>query len=283
MTLVAALACLFSLAPGLSAPQTPEDLWDRYRTLAATGTAHANPELEAFLKSLTPEQMLAAARHGCDEAEVIDDPYGRAAACASAIVAFLSNYFDNSPSEEEGARALLQIIANDAESPWLRYGVVACLSLSKGVEFGNTFRHFAIVQIEQVQALLSKIIADPAENHLLRAQAIQALSSMITDQARAVYNNDPNVRAENRRTGQVVHVGRMVRAGELQLAPETVNAMKPIEERLLDNARLLGQIAADQNEDEHVRKHARRALEGYRDQPLERSEEIDAIRAKVKD
>jgi hypothetical protein len=252
-------------------------LRNQYRMLAAKGTAHGNPELDAFLRSLTPEEMLICARQGCDEALARTDEAESAAVCGSAVVECLVYYFDNSVSKDRAARVLLDIVADENESPLLRRGIIGCMMLSQGVEFGNVFRSFALSHIVEVERLHLQIINDSSQNSHLRYKAIHVLASLLDEEARLVYSSDPNVRAVAEHTRQVVRVGDLVRAGKLELAPETMEKLTPIEERIITNAALLTRIAGDQNEPMHLRQHAQRMLRSFQSQPLKQASRIDEL------
>ena len=80
---------------------------------------------------------------------------------------------------------------------------------------------------------------------------------------------DPNVRRVKERTQKIVPVGEMVRAGELTLTENTWQALKPIEERIVANAKALeGILVNHENEPETLRARAKFMLELYEGLPL---------------
>lgn len=248
------------------------NLWNMIESLVEQGTPHGNPQLVEYLQSLTAEEMLTAARQGCDAG--VNKPkltleWERAAAAGSNALLCLEYYFDKSDTIDADAIRLLDIARDTQESPWLRRAIIVRMAGgSEGSRFANKFHPYVAAHVPEVDAILSKIIAGKRENALLRREAMDALGSVLRNQVRVVWNSDPDVRQaimeKRKHTNKVVRVSELIRSGEVTLTENTIKTLKPIEERLRAYVKLLGAILADtDNEPEDLRKHATRKLETY--------------------
>jgi len=278
---LAVFSCCLFTAPYMTSGQQGSSFIERYRALAAKGTAGTNAELETFLKSMTPHEMLECSRQGCEDALGYSNDVERVAACSSTVVACLTYYFDNSASRADAARVLIGIIADETDSTWLRAGIVGCLKLSKGVEFGNAFRDFALLHVEEIEPVLSRVIENPKENSRLRYVAIHALATLLDEESRSIWMVDANVRAAIESTHVAIRPGELIRANQLSLTSETSKALEPAEKRILKNAELLARIAGEESEPAIIRQHAERVLKTFQSQPIPRYAHLDALIAKL--
>ena len=276
--------CAVLLMPVLQmrdSPQATREPWGRIRLLEEKGTAHGNPELLNYLKSLTAEEMLTAARQASREAEAHAGPYSdtpRIAAANLAVSLCLQYYTDKWEHPADGVRRVLKVLNDADESPLLRHAILELMSCSPFNPFVEELRAYASAHLPEVDRLLSSIVKNKREDPGLRDAAMFALGAILEDKVRLACLSDANVRAESKRTGKVVRVGELVRSGELSLAETTWKALKPIEERILANAKLLSAIMQDQkNEPETLRARARVRLKAYRRLPLVQVDEIDRI------
>ena len=263
------LICLMLLAWVPCAQKTGREdpgLFSRIRLLLKDNSAQENAQLEEFLKSLTPAQMLSAARQACAEAESAEGEFSDAMRAGSATMSVglcLHFYLDGFDDPAEGVKTVLGVVA-DAEEPWLlRQAIVDLLQSGPDDEFTDGLETYANAHVPEIDKLLSGILQDRQENAMLRAQAMDALLSVAG--ISAVCAKDANVIAMRERTHRVLSPGELVRSGELTLTDQTLSDLKPIEERIRANVKLLERILADpENEPELVRQAARRVLKAYR-------------------
>ena len=239
----------------------------RIKLLAAKGTAHGNPELAEYLKSLSGDEMLAAARQVCQEAE----EYGREhhdmpgwAAAETGTMLCLYYYFDK-VDRDEGGTALLKVVRDRSESALLRRALISRMWNAVDEAFDVEFQAHVKSNHANVTKLLTRILKDKGEPWLVREESMDYLAHQITTEVGKIIRSDPNAHAVWEQTHTFAFVGELVRSGELTLIEETMKALKPLETRTFAYVQVLGAILADtKNEPEELRKHVRRKLEVYR-------------------
>ena len=263
----------FLMVPGCVASTQPDGTatgtWERIRSLVAKGTAD-NPELMTHLKSLRAQEMLTAAREACEsiatQAHLKWDAPPEGAA-EMAVMLCLHYYFEKT-DREQGGSALLKVVANRGESPFLRRALISRMH-ERDEPFDAEFQACVQSNKANVTALLTRILKDKEEPWLVREESMDYLAHQITTEVGKIIRGDPNAHAAWERTHTFAFVGKMLRSGELTLTEDTLKALKPLEERTIAYARLLGTILADEeNEPEELRKQVKRRLEGYRESPL---------------
>lgn len=249
--------------------------WDRIKSLHEKGDPGSeNPDLEQYLKSLTPEEMIIAARQACEK----HAPYG--------IVLCLKHYIENSGDSEEGIRKVLGIVADPGEHRDLRRALIQQMSCSRFNGFVDELQTYADGHVSEVYGILSTILQDRREDLLLRDAAMSTVAEGLREQMIKGCAADPNVRRVKERTHKIVPVGEMVRAGELTLSADTWRELKPIEERILANAKALEAIVVDEeNEPDTLRARAKFMLESYERLPLTQQgrNEVEKARGADKD
>lgn len=247
-----------------------------------------DPRLVEYLKSLSPQGALAAARYAC--AETSNNPEfqelpaeNRSIGAAKAALLCLSYFFHNCESIETGGDLLVEMVADKREHPSLRLAIVA--SMTGGTSrrypaFIESLGAFVEAHEKDVNSILTKVAMDKQENVFLRSEAIQIISGRLRKKGRSICLSDPNVQktinAQQKQTDGVVSVEQLVRSGEVTLVEETVKALKPVVEGVRANVKLLAVIIADENEPAHLRKQTKRTLEAYRRSTLTQvDDEID--------
>ena len=277
MSTLLRLSCVVVLAGsiqvGASPSETP-DYWSHIQSLAEPDTPEQNLELIHYVKSLTPDELLTAARQGCVAGRnkpSLTLEWERAAAAQSNALLCFEFYFSALVDDEGGGNLLnvmtpklINMCGDQGEALCLRCAIVARIASSPNTTFTSKLRAYVDAHLDEVDAILNKILGDPRQNALLRQEAMHALSSLLGRQVGAVCRLDPNVREMRKHTNKALNVGELVRSGELALSEDTIKALKPIAARIRANVKLLGAILADKDkEPESLRKHARRKLEAY--------------------
>ena len=241
--------------------------WEQIRSLNQREGGHT--ELLQYLKSLTPEEMLTAARQSCSESSQYSDEPQQAYLAGLNVRLCLEYYFENCDEVDECARTLLGIVSDTEASPWFRHAIISKMSCSRDSHFIGTFQAYVEAHRAEVNPILASIVSDRRENALLREEAMYTLAEWLRGRAITTCAKDPNVRAVKERTHKIVPVGEMVRSGELTLTEDTWKALRPIEKRILENSRVLSAILADEeNEPEVVRARAKSMLKAYQRLPL---------------
>ena len=270
LTLAVILATFALTAePALDRPEP----WARILSLMEEPPTDGGAEPAAFLKSLTPEEMLLGARQACAEvanraSEMHDMPPEVVAEIY--VTTCLHYYFDKVDQEAAGA-ALLKIVRDRSEAYLLRRALISRI-WETDVPFDAEFQAYVANSEAQVTEVLTEILKGP-DHPLVRRTAMQCVGIRLGRQASEVINSDPNVREaleeKRRQTDHVIFPAKLVRSGEVTLTEDTMKALAPVEARTLAYVKLLGAIVADKrNEPEDLRKDAKRRLEGYRKSAL---------------
>ena len=259
---------LMGFACAQEAPSDDTELFGRIRLLAQDDSADGNKKLDGFLKSLTPAQMLSAAREACAEVESTKGEFSdamRAGSASMSVALCLHFYLDGFDDSARAIKTVLAIVADTEESWLLRHAIIEQMYCSRFNEFVDGLQTYVNTHVAEIDVLLSGILRDSQEHSVLRGRAVRALASVLRQQISAVCAKDANVIAMRERTHRVLSLGELVRSGELTLTEETTVALKPIEERIRANVKLLEGILADrENEPEALRGSAQSMLQAYR-------------------
>ena len=277
MPLFLRVACLVVLTGFAQANESPEarpEPWGRICSFLEEDTGDVNPEFVEYLKSLTAEQMVLAARQACDEvarrsAEIKDMP----PSCAAEIhvMACLHYYFART-DRDEGGTILLRVVSDRGELPFLRRALISRMH-ERDEPFDAEFQTYVSNNEAKVTAVLTNILKGRDDDPLVRREAMQCVGLRLGRQVSEIIRSDPHMREtlkEKRKcTSRVIRATELVRSGEVSLTKETLRALEPVEARTIAYVKLLGAVVADeQNEPEELRKQARRRLEGYRKSAL---------------
>lgn len=286
MTAFPRLVCTFLIVGcgGLQASaKTGEATWRQIKTLAEKGTAHGNPDLLAYMNSLTPEDVIVAARVGCAEGarntRLTLQSERRVAGQSNALMCF-EFYFEAVRGDDNRndnlntvIEKLVDMLDDKVESSCLRGAVLVRLSTSRNTLFADSLHKYVHAKLAHVTIVLNSIVKDRTGSALFRCDAIRALVWALGEEVSAIYRSDPNVREilkeKGKDTNNVVDVSGLVRCGEVSLTEETLRALNPFKEQIRQLVEILGTILADEkNEPGDLRKQARRTLEGYRKSAL---------------
>jgi hypothetical protein len=251
--------------------------WGQIRRLARDSSPEGSAELLKYLESLTPAEMLTAARQACDERAAYTGKNTEATPEAVAemdVVLCLHYYFDK-VDRDEGSATLLQIVGNTSESSLFRRAIVAYMYGDAKTRFQQTFQAYTQAHRSEVYDMLVAILENDRDDVVVRKQVIDSLGRQIGKEASAIIESDDNVREavreKRRHSDSAVFVNELIRTNDIALTEDTVEKLKPVEARALVYIGLLGTILAnDATEPEQLRKHAKRSLEGYRRSVLRR-------------
>lgn len=262
-----------------SQPKTP-DLWQRIRLLREPDTPEQNLKLENYLKSLTAEEMLLAARQACEEVanrpkEITVIPV---AAAGELHVGLCLRYYFDKIALDPGAHELLAVVRNKDDCAVLRAGIIRRMGDSPETRSEEMLQRYMEVHRPELDAILTRILGDRNDDPIVRAEVIDTLTWLLTEQTRKITLADANRHAIWEQTHEVVPVGELMRSGELTLTEETLKALEPVEAQGRTYVKLFAAILADEkNEPQGLRERARRTLEReYKRLPFpELDEEID--------
>ncbi len=240
-----------------------DNYYETIVALAKDGTASGKQELGAYLKSLTRDQMLTAARQYSRIAQGKVPP-----AMGTMNLGLVLAYYreDTGGASDDSLDKLLAIIADDNETEFLRH---ALANMLYGGFFGFP-RRFADGQEERVLKTLISVLCDKAAPPALRHQCSVSLRGLLQEAYTAVIYSDPAVR-EVQRTGpreRFQNVFSLIDAGEVQLAEETKARLVEPRKRIHALRDILTAIAQDESEPERLRRFADACLTSTATLPL---------------
>ncbi len=227
-------------------------------------------DVNTYLKSLSTEEMLTAARQACREVQEDTQEYREAPKWAVAefhCIICLRFYFDKVDRDMGGA-ALLKIVGDQSEPHLLRRAMISRM-WETDVPFDGEFQAYVSKNEAKVTAVLTNILKGRDDDAMVRKEAMQCLGVRLGRQVSEIIRSDPNMREtlkeKRKHTSRVIRANELVRSGEVSLTEETMKALEPVEARTIAYVKLLGAIVADdENEPEELRKEARRRLEIWR-------------------
>ena len=258
-------------------PDMP-DPWARIRVLLKQESAEGDRELALYLKSLTAEEMLTAARQACREVEEHFNDNAKVPAWAAAelrAMLCLRRYFER-VAREDGGATLLEIIASPSESPLLRRALISAMWNTEQ-QFDREFQQYLSAHEPEVMMLLEALLEGRKEHELVRAGVIDCVGERLCTNIDRIVRSDPHYRTLREKSTKVLHPGKLLRTGELALTEETDRALRPLAHRNLAFVKTLGSILAHpDDEDQEVREAAKRQLAQMRRSALvELDEEVD--------
>jgi hypothetical protein len=265
--------CLSLYAVAAWAADVP-DYVARLKALTKSGTAHKNPELEAFLRSLTRDEMLVAAKQVAEKVGPgVDETAWEGTSWQ--VTLFLEYYGD-----EQGGLSdvwldrLVQIIRNREESGFLRHGIVDDLVESH-------YPRLTDAQKETCRRAFMEVLEDAKSPSALRRKCAFELVSIYAEGYRGAIHSDPNVvdltrsRPEARRD-----MLDIVSSRKIKLAPETLEKLSWWRGRIREVRQVLVKIRDSEEEPEHLKKGARMYLGWIERLPLIEALQTEAGKAK---
>jgi hypothetical protein len=259
-----------------SAQQTAceeNQVWNRFREIAEVDFGHGRKKLAEYLKSLTLEEMLGAARCACEEAATdvrllrTSDEVRMKVGVKHALMC-LEYAFEGSDVDSV-AHKLLATAANPKEHPWLRAAIAGSTSGFGKYEFGKALRAYARSHWREVWELQNTILTTRQGGMYLRMRAIESLAGILRDQVRIACGSDPNIRGAfkdvEQHGSEFTQIIRLVQSGSVDLDERTLEDLGPVLSKIDESIRLFASIAvATEDEPEQVREKAMQRLDGYR-------------------
>ncbi len=228
-----------------------ENYWETIVALAKNGTARGKHELDAYLKSLTRDQMLTAARQNSTIAERTVPREDWAVAAFNVIFPLAYYSEPGGGLSDESLDKLLAVIADQEEGEYFRFALARIVP-------DKYSSHLTASQHQRVVKTLSLILRDETAPERLRHACCDGLRTLLPQAYRAVVYSDPTVR-EIQRTGpreRFQNVFSLIDAGEVQLAEETKARLVEPRKRIHAFRDILTAIAQDETEPERLRRFA---------------------------
>jgi len=251
--------------------------------------SRSDPRLVEYLKSLTPQESLSAARYACAEADRNPEfqelpAQKRSVGTAQAALLCLSYFFERCDSVEAGGDMLRSVAADRSEHPGLRRAIIASMDAGIGGKFPHFLENinsYATAHEAKVAELLDRITKDKDDDLFVRSEAIRTYATRLRNKGRSICMSDPSAIALSGGSKTPLRLGDLVRSGELRLSEETWHALTPIDERAVAHASDLAKIALDPEEPADLRQQVRQTVEQYQQIPMKDDGMISAILSKV--
>ena len=254
-----ALACL-ALFPFPLLAET--NLWSRIRELSGHGTPQGALEREAFLRTLSPAQMLQAAREYCELSEVNvqkEDRDGESVGPVGVALGFYGNQ-DGSLSDD-ALNTLLGCIESGKEGEVFRESLLLLLRQ-------RYWMHLTEKQRNESKEVFFALLSDDSAPTQLRVWTCREIELAIADEYRRVTYTDKNVSAVNNKKLSWSDRDDLIRSGEIHLDPETKQSWKAIRteiERILPK---LSALSNDSDVSPNLKAMAQHAIESFTKLPL---------------
>ena len=247
--------------------------WDEIKVLHEKGDPGSeNPNLEQYLKSLSPEQMITAARQACERQAL----YG--------IVLCFKHYVDKSDNVEQAMARLLEIVSDARQHRDLRRTLLQMLAATRFNQFVDELQTHVQKHRGEVEHILRNILEDQEDHVAVRAEASARLAGLLAEEVRNVTRADANVRAMGQRTQKKVPIRELLDSGELRFTEDTLEALESTKARTVAYVKLLGAILADeQHEPKELRMHAERRLKLYRESLLGIGDDVEKALGQAND
>lgn len=252
------LACCL-LGPSLLYGET--GVWTRVEELLRHDTPHGNPQLEAYLKTLTRPQMLEAARECCEKA-VARAPEATWEGCALPVSIALLFYVDTEGGlADDALNELLDCIVSEKEGQLFRESLVGLLRQRYWEQMTDDQR-------KQCRKRFAGFLSGKKAPARLRALVCRELESAIARDYRRIIYSDNNVRPLRTDREKWRNLNDLIRKGEVRLDPETRKSMKILRDEMENITPTLTALSQDAAESPEVKGRAQGALKTFADLPV---------------
>ncbi len=258
MKLRVLLACCL-LGPTLLYGET--SVWSRIEELSQFDTPQGNPQLEAYLKTLTRPQMLEAARECCKKAEtrVPQERWEEGVLPAGLALAFYGN-------QEGGLSAvaldqLLDSVASEDEGELFRETMLRLLRQ-------RYWEQMTDAQRRQSRQSFLAALSDAKAPVRLRVLNCRELAHATAENHRRIIISDKNVQPLRNDKQKWRSVNDIVQKGEVHLEPETRKALKALRDEIANITPTLIELSQGADEPSEVKDCARSALKTLTDLPV---------------
>lgn len=251
------LACCL-LGPSLLYGET--SVWTRIEELSRYETPQGNPQLEAYLKTLTRQQMLEAARECCAKAEqrVPRERWEEGVLPVGIALWFYGDAEGGLP--DDALNQLLDCIVSEKEGQLFRESLVGLLRQRYWEQMNDDQR-------KQSRQRFAAFLSGKKASARLRALVCRELElAMAQDYRRIIYSDD-NVRRLRNDKEKWRNLNDLIRKGEVRLDPETRKSMKTLRGEMEKITPTLTALSQDAAESPEVKDRAKAALKTFTDLP----------------
>lgn len=220
-----------------------------------------NPQLETYLKSLTPDQMIQAAREYSQYAanKFPADNWAEAVMDVGLALTFYGT--DQGGLTNDRLCVLLQCIADKNENDFFREALVRLVRQRYWEQMTDDQRRRSRLSFLEV-------LSDKNAPGRLRVLSCRELTQALAERHRRIIISDRNIRPLRSDRSKWQNVNGLVRNGEIRLEPETRSALKTLRAEIADITPALTKLSQSADEPPEVKDCARSALKTLADLPV---------------
>jgi len=235
--------------------------WSHIQELSKRSTPQGNPQLETYLKSLTPSEMLQAARQYSQYAEkqFSEENWEQALVDVDLALAFYGT--EQGGLADDRLDGLLKCLTDENESRFLRESLARLLRQ-------RYWKHMTDTQRKKCKDIFFTVLVDKKAHGPLRALTCRELSLAIAENHRDIILSDKNVRALRNDKDKWWNLDDLVRKGEVRLDPETRKALKTLQGEIEKITPTLTALSQDAAESPEVKDRAKAALKTFAELPV---------------
>jgi len=237
------------------------NLWTRIEKLSQHDTPQGNPQLEAYLKTLTRPQMLQAARECCEKAKTRVPQESWAEGVLPVGLALMFYGDEKGGVADDALNRLLDCITSANEGQLFRETLLRLLRQMYWEELTERQR-------KQGKEVLLSVLTDKKSSPRLRALSCRELGLTIAENYRDIITADKNVRPLRNDKEKWRNLNDLVRKGEVRLDPETRKSLKSVRDEIESITPTLTALSQDADESPEVKDRAQRALKTFADLPV---------------
>jgi len=234
--------------------------WDHIQKLSKHSVPQGDVQLEAYLKGLTPTEMLQAVRQ-C--AQYVEKKFPEKDWEASVVnVALVLTFYGTSENgiTDDRLNGLLKCMTDGNEGRFFRESLILFIRQ-------RYWKQLTVGQRTQCKVKFLEMLADRKSPVRLRAASCRELSLAIAENHRNIITSDNNVRPLRGDRPKWWNLDDLIRKGEVRLDPETRKALKTLRDETEKIAPTLTALAQDATEAPEVRDRAKAALKTFADLP----------------
>lgn len=259
MKSVGLLIGIFLLAPLLVEGQS--NYWNHIQQLVKEyDTPQGNPQLETYLKGLTPDQMLQAAREYSQYAEKKFLAENWAEAVMDAMLALTFYGTEQGGLANDRLNVLLKCITDENENQFFRESLIQILRQ-------RFWEQMTDDQRGQSRLRFLAVLSDKKAPERLRVLSCRELAHATNEHYRRVIISDKNVRPLRSDKQKWQRVDDLIRTGEVRLESETRKALNALRDEIANITPTLTALSKDAAESTEVKDCARSALKTFDDLP----------------
>lgn len=253
------LISVFLVVPFLAHAES--NYWDHIQELSKQSTPQGNPQLEAYLKSLTPSEMLQAARQYSQYAEKKFSEANWEQALVDVDLALAFYGTAQGGLADERLNELLKCVAGENEGRFFRESLVRLLRQ-------RYWRRLTHDQRMQCRQKFFAVLSDKKEPARLRALSCRELSLAIAENHRDIITADKNVKPLRNDKQKWWNLDDLVRKGEVRLDPDTRKSLKSLRDEIANVTPTLTALSQDAAESPEVKDRVQAALKTFADLPV---------------